>query len=90
MSENIIRVDFDKRDSESQYFEIETDKLGQPSVFVSVLEEGIELIQIDEDGFISEVQITDGQLQGVLAIFAQEVLAEDNITFDPDEGVTYQ
>lgn len=82
--DNVIRVDFDGRTSESQYYELQTDIPDHPSVYVSVTEEGLELVQ-SEDGEMHIVHLTDGQLQAALMVFAAEVMNDTD-----EEEVTYQ
>lgn len=90
---NILKLAFDERTSESHYYEIDTDKPESNPVFVSVQEEGVEIIQTT-DSEMNVVFLTDGQLQGVLQVFAVEALgANDDGQFDFDfnpEGSTYQ
>lgn len=90
---NVLKLAFDERTSESHYYEIDTDKLDSSPVFVSVQEEGVEIIQ-NTDSEMNVVFLTDGQLQGVLQVFAVEALgADEDGQFDFDfnpEGSTYQ
>jgi len=90
---NVLKLAFDERTSQSHYYEIDTDKPDTDPVFVSVQEEGVEIIQTT-DSEMNVVFLTDGQLQGVLQVFAAEALGVDtdeqlDFDFNP-EGSTYQ
>lgn len=68
--DNVIKLDFGGRTSESRYYEVHADE-PYDAVFVAVHEAGIELIQEDGDQ-AHEVFITDEQLATVLLILGLE------------------
>lgn len=68
--DNVIKLDFGGRTSESRYYDIPADE-PYDAVFVAVHEAGIEIIQ--EDGEEAhEVFITDQQLATILLIIGLE------------------
>lgn len=74
---NVIKLDFDGRRSESKYYNIEADKseIYDP-IIVSVHSEGIEVLQHDGDE-MHEIFITDEQLASLLLILTIEGETKD-------------
>ena len=70
---NIIKVDFDNRETESKYYNISTDEPGFDPVVVSILSNGVEILQQDPGSLeIQEVFLSDEQLSSILLILAIE------------------
>jgi len=82
MTDNIIHMDFKpnapalteaETADDTLFYEIDTDKPDNDPVFVSVHSEGVELVQRD-----NEVFITDGQLAGIISLLIKFDEEEEN------------